>query len=547
MFIFNRIFNSQSKTITFAAALLGFSALVSRILGLVRDRLLAGRFGTGAELDAYFAAFQIPDLIYGILILGGIGAVFLPVFSEYFERNKEEGWVLTNQVLNFFLVLLVIICGVLIIFTPWLIKLIVPGFSEAQRSLTTALTRIMFLSPILFGISSVFSGVLHYFNRFLIYSLAPILYNLGIIFGILVLVPIFGIFGLAYGVIFGALLHWLIQIFPAKSSGFSWKPLFDFRHPGLKRIFKLMIPRTIARASFHVNLIVITAIASTLTVGSITIFNFAHNLYYLPIGVIGMSFAMASFPSLSRAWNRNNKEEFLEKFSSTFRQILFLIVPISLLSFLLREQIVRIILGSGRFELLDIKLTAASLGLFSLGIFAVSLSLFLARTFFSLQDTKTPALVGISSMVLNVILSFTFVWLFTFSNVFQEAFINFLQIEKLQGVEIIGLPLAHSISMIFQFFLLFILLYKKMEDIRFGEILNSFKVIIFASFLMALIVYFILQITVGFVNIETFLGSLFQILLAGLIGILVYFGITFILNSPEIKIIWHSILRQFRS
>src|SRR3989344_6830511 len=179
----NNFFSSQTKTVTFGAVILATSTILSGILGLIRDILLAGRFGAGPELDVYFTAFRIPDFVYGILIVGGITGVFLPVFAEYFQ--KKEAWELANNVLNCFLVLLVLICGILVIFTPQVVNLIAPGFSAEQKSLTTALTRIMFFSPIFFGLSSVFSGILHYFNRFLIYSLAPILYNLSIIAGIL--------------------------------------------------------------------------------------------------------------------------------------------------------------------------------------------------------------------------------------------------------------------------------------------------------------------------------------------------------------------------
>ena len=178
-----RVFHFQTKTVTFAALLLGISALISRLLGLFRDRLLAGTFGAGQDLDVYFAAFRIPDFVYGILIMGGISAIFLPVFSEYFKKDEQEAWRLASNILNCFLVLLIVICGILAIFTPWLIKFITPGFSPEQKALAVSLTRIMFLSPIFLGLSSLFSGVLHYFNRFLAYSIAPVLYNLSIIFG----------------------------------------------------------------------------------------------------------------------------------------------------------------------------------------------------------------------------------------------------------------------------------------------------------------------------------------------------------------------------
>ncbi|HJN62315.1 MAG TPA: murein biosynthesis integral membrane protein MurJ [Candidatus Parcubacteria bacterium] len=537
----NRIFNSQTKTITFAAILLGFSALGSRILGLIRDRLLAGSFGAGPELDIYFAAFRIPDFVYGILIIGGISSVFLPVFSEYFRKEQSEGWQLANNVLHVFFALLILVSGILIIFTPWIIKLIAPGFTEEQRALTVVLSRIMFLSPIILGLSSVFSSVLHYFNRFLIYSLAPILYNIGIILGILFFVPVFGLLGLAYGVILGALLHLIIQIPAVWISGFRWRPIFNFKQEGLIQIFRLMIPRTIGQASYHINLIVITAIASTLAAGSIAIFNFSYNLQYFPIGLIGISFALASFPTLSRAWAEGNKEKFLSDFSLAFRQILFLVIPASILIFLLRAQIVRLILGTGQFGWLETRLTAASLGLFALGIFAASLIPFLSRAFFSLKDTKTPVIIGMVSISLNVFLSLFFVWILRFENVFSGFVINILKLESIQEIAVIGLPLALSLSAIFQFFLLLIFLKKKIVEMSFIEVKRSLIKIFTASLLMAVIVYFLLKIAANFVDMQTFLGVLLQSSLAAFIGLSVYFISALVLGSPEIKTILSSI------
>jgi len=542
---FNRIFNSQTKTVTFAAMLLALSTLISRFLGLFRDRLLAGVFGAGETLDIYFAAFRIPDFVYGILITGGITAVFLPVFSEYFKKSENKGWELANNVLNCFLILLIFTCAIGGIFAPFLIKFITPGFSEEKKSLTIALTRVMFFSPIFFGLSSVFSGILHYFNRFLAYSIAPILYNLGIIFGILFLVPIFGIWGLVYGVILGAAFHWIVQIPAARGSGFLYRPFFNFKHPGLRRIFKLMIPRTIGTAAYHINLIVITAIASTLVSGSIAIFSFSNNLQYFPIGVIGISFAISSFPALSQAWAAREKEKFLENFSLVFRQILFLIIPISVLMFILRAQIVRLVLGTGQFGWLETRLTAASLGLFCLGISAFAFIPFLARVFYSFQDTKTPVVIGLISMTLSIILCFLFVSFLGFPNFFQEFMINFLKLKGIKNIAVIGLPLALSISGVFQFSLLLISLARRISDIRLKEIWHSFKKIIVATFFMGFSIYVSLRVIANFVNMQTFFGVFCQAVIASLVGIFIYILITYLLKSPEIGTIKSSILKQF--
>ena len=541
----NKIFNSQTNSIGAAAGILAISALISRVLGLIRDRLLAGNFGAGPELDIYFAAFRIPDFVYNVLIAGGIVVAFLPLFSEYLARNEKNSWQFTNNVLNIFLFFLILISLILFIFTPLLVKLVAPGFNPQQMALTILLTRLMFLSPIFFGLSSIFSGILQYFNRFLVYGLCPILYNLGIIGGIIFLAPYFGVLGVALGVILGAFFHFAIQIPSAINCGFKYQPIFNFRDPGIKRVFKLMIPRTFATAAYQINLIVITAIASTLATGSIAIFNFANNLQYFPIGIIGISFAIAVFPALSRAWAEAKKEEFIKSFSSAFRQVLYLIIPTSILIFILRNQIVEIILRYGQFTQEASQLTAASLGLFCLGIFALSLALLIFRAFFAFQDTKTPTLIAVVGMVLNIILSFYFTWLLKFPNAFGNFLIKIFSLSGIQDIAVLGLPLAFSLTGISQIILLMIFLYKKIGDYKLKEIFNSFSKILIASILMIIGIYLVLYLISPFLNLQTFLGVFWQTLIVGLAGALVYLSATFFLKSPEIDSIKSSILRHF--
>ncbi|MBU1137184.1 murein biosynthesis integral membrane protein MurJ, partial [Patescibacteria group bacterium] len=187
-----RILNNKSKTIAAAAVVLGAASLISRLLGLIRDRILAGTFGAGNELDIYYAAFRIPDLVYSLLVMGAISAGFIPVFINYLKKDKKSAWQLASNILNLMTLSLIAVCVLLFIFSPWLMKLVAPGFSEDKLALAVGLTRVMFLSPLFLGASAVFGGILQSFKRFLVYSLGPIMYNLGIIFGALVLTKYFG-------------------------------------------------------------------------------------------------------------------------------------------------------------------------------------------------------------------------------------------------------------------------------------------------------------------------------------------------------------------
>ncbi len=439
--MFNKFFNSQAKTIASAAVILGAASLVSRIIGLFRDRILAGQFGAGDELDIYYAAFRIPDLVYSLLVLGAISAGFIPIFISYLQKDKNKSWYLANSLLNLMALSLMVICALLIIFTPWLMKLVAPGFSSEKLSITVQLTRVMFLSPFFLGLSAIFGGILQSFRRFLVYALAPIMYNLGIIFGALVLVNYFGLLGLAYGVVLGAFCHMFIQIPAAYLCGFRWRPIADFRFEGVRRIFKIMPPRILSLALSQINFWLMTVLASFLAVGSITIYNLAHNIWSFPLGVFGISFVLAAFPKLSEAAQKKDIASFVKTFSRTARRILFYTLPSAALFIILREPIVRIILGTGRFNVDDIVLTYQTLFYFSIGLFAEALVLLFLRGFFAFEDTKTPFIIGLLVTAFRLSIA----WILS------------------QSMGVPGLALGFSVGSIFYFILLFIALRRKIR------------------------------------------------------------------------------------
>lgn len=533
-------FNSPSKTITAAAVILGAASLVSRLLGLLRDRILAGRFGAGDELDIYYAAFCIPNMVYALLVLGAVSAGFIPVFVSYLdledpnfgpERPKSGAWHLANSVLNLMALSLIVVCLLLVVLAPLIIKLVAPGFSPEKLSLTVQLTRVMFLSPFFLGLSAVFSGILQSFHRFLVYSLGPIMYNLGIIFGALVLVNYFGLLGLAYGVVLGAFFHMLIQIPSVRSCGFKWRPVFDFKFSGVRRIFKLMPPRVLSLALSQVNFWLMTVFASFLAVGSIAVYNLAYNIWSFPLGIFGISFALAAFPKLAQTAQKKNIAGFVKTFSLTLRQILFLILPASALFIVLREEIVRVILGVGRFSWSDTLLTFQTLAYFSIGLFAEALVLLFLRGFFAWEDAKTPFLIGLLATAFRL----TAAWFLA------------------QRIGVSGLALGFSCGSIFYLILLFIALRRKIaEKLRsfaFHKLesevpknldeknifLASGKMAL-ASALAALAAYLSLPGLASLVDTATGLGLLFQGSLAGLFGLFVYLLCAWLFRLAELKL-----------
>src|SRR3989338_3433668 len=479
--IIGKFINSKSQKISSAALTVAFFGLRSRSFGLWRDRMLAGEFGAGQTLDIYYAAFKIPDLVYNLLIVGAISSAFIPVFHEYLTKDKDDIWKFVGNVLNILLLALLIFSIILILFAPWLIFFIAPGFDKPSLDLTVKISRILFLSPLLLGISALISALLQAHSRFLITSLAPIFYNLGIIFVIIFLAPSFGIWGLAYGVILGAFLHFIIQIPSLLNIGFKPKIILDFKNPGLIKIVKLWFPRTLGLLAFQVNSIVATAIASSLAIGSIAIFNFADNLRWVPIGIIGVAFSTAAFPAMSLAYAQGKKDLFLKRFSLAVRQALFIVLPLSFLFFVLRAQIVRIILGTGQFSWEATRLTAASLGLFAFGIFAAALLPLFTRAFFSFHNTKTPVFINIFSMIINIGLSFLFVWAIIEYSFLSSLLGSVMKLGDINNIEILGLPLAVTIANIINLFWHWTTLKKYVGDFGIFEIKKTLYKVLIAS------------------------------------------------------------------
>ncbi|MFH1366599.1 MAG: murein biosynthesis integral membrane protein MurJ, partial [Patescibacteria group bacterium] len=331
--MFGKIWHKLQTTVAGGAMIIAFASIISRLLGLLRDRLFASTFGAGDILDSYYAAFRLPDLIFNVLVLGALSAAFIPVFLEYWQKDKEggftpkEAWRITNSVLNIFCLILVFLGLIFFIFAPQITSWITPGFSPEKQAMTMKLTRIMLLSIIFFGVSNIIGSILNSFRKFVAFAFAPVMYNIGIILGITFFYKWWGLAGLAWGVVLGAFLHMVIQLPSVLKTGYHYQWLFDFHHPGVKKMFRLILPRTFGLAVGQINQLVITIVASFLAAGSLAVFNLANNLQSFPINVFGVSLAIAAFPLMSEAFASRSTEKFVVQFSVTLRRVLFLIIP----------------------------------------------------------------------------------------------------------------------------------------------------------------------------------------------------------------------------
>ncbi len=520
-----KFWNNESKTITSAAILLGGASLASKALGVLRDRTLAGVFGAGDTLDAYYAAFRLPDMIFNLLVAGALSAGFIPVIAEYFLRDRQNktgtAWKLTNEMMSVLAVLLLVLSGLAALLAPYLIPMITPGFSGAKLELTIHLSQIMFVSPIVMGISAILGGVLQSTKRFLFFAAAPLFYNAGIIFGALVFCRYFGTYGLAMGVVLGALLHLIIQLVPVRKLG--WRPRFSLPSDGgVKRIFLLSAPRVLSMAVSQIDLVAATIVASLLATGAVSIINLASNLQAVPVSFIGISYAVAAFPALSRLAAENNKSEFINNVSRVSRQILFFVVPFAALFLLLRAQTVRLVLGSGNFDWNDTIRTADALAFFSLSIPAQAIVPLLARAFYSLKDSTTPLLVALVAVGADIIGNLT--------------------LGRMMGVA--GLALSFTISSYIYAMLLWVMLRLKLGTLLESQVVKSLAKITVAVAPMALVVQLVKTAIGGFVNMQTFVGVAIQFVIAGGAGIIVYCGVAALVKSDEANSLLMSLRRR---
>ncbi len=380
-------------------------SIFSRLLGLFRDRLLTSNFETSI-LDAYFSAFRIPDFLYNILILGTLSSAFIPLFSKLIHRKdkQQEAQSLVDDVLLIVGVVMGIISVIMVVFAPYLVKLVAISYEGQKLVDAVTLTRIMAISPFIFSISSVLSSVLNAYKKFIIVALAPIVYNIGIIIGIIWFYPIWGVPGLGYGVVLGAIFHLLIQIPSVLKLNISLNVDTKLYIKNLKRLWELYWPRLLVIDTAMLSLFIGTIIASTKP-DAVTYFTLAFNLNALPLGVIAISFATAIFPFLTESYAREDEESFRDYVIEGISKNLLLLIPIMMLMLNFRSQIVRIVYGGGGFGWEETKITFQTFTILALSIPFQGLIPLLSRALFARHDTKTPMIVGIIGMLINIFLA----------------------------------------------------------------------------------------------------------------------------------------------
>lgn len=437
-----RFLASPVRSLSGAVYVLAASALLSSILALLRDRLFAHSFGAGSELDLYYAAFRLPDVIF--VAVGSLVSVYI-LIPELARRSGEEQKRYIDSVLVGFSALAAGLSLIAFFLAPSILASLFPHFASGDSfSLLTDLTRIMLLQPILLGFSNILASITQARERYMLYALSPILYNVGIITGLIFFYPILGMNGLAWGVVFGALLHFIIQVPSIVRDGF-FNRVPKFSEP---RVFfetiGISIPRTLALSMNQLSFLGLIMLAASLSEGSIAVFMLAFNLMSVPLAIIGASYSVAAFPTLASALSRGMVAEYIEYVSTAARYVLFWSLPSIALIIVLRAHAVRAVLGSGSFDWTDTRLTAAVFALLSLSLAVQGLSLLLTRAYYAAGRTFVPFLVAVGSCIGTVSLAWALVHALGNGSTLRnlEAI---MRLEDVPGSAVLALPVAYAL------------------------------------------------------------------------------------------------------
>lgn len=511
-----------TTSIAASAVLIGVLGIASRVLGLLRDRALASAYGAGSVLDAYQAAFRIPDFAYSILGLAALSAAFLPAFIRIRSGDRERAMVFASRVLSIVACALAAVAAFGVLLAEPLYRALAPGFSPDQLALTAALGRVLFPASFLLGCSAVIGGVLQAEQRFLAFAAAPIAYNAGIIIGVLALAPSMGPIGIGWGVLLGAAAHLILQWIAAARVGFRFRFAPAWGDADVRATARRLLPRALALGASQVQLIVITAFATTLATGTLAAFAFAVNIQFVPIALIGVAFALAAFPRLAGAATVGDNALFQRHFSVAFRQVALLAFPATVGLLTLKAQGVRVLLGAGAFDWDDTVRTLDALEAFGYGLpFAMFIPL-LTRAFYAFEDTRTPFVVSIIADVLGIVLA----WV----------------LGRTGGAR--GLALAVSVAAAFQATALLVLLRMRATEFDDRRILAAVGKFACAALAMGVVIQSVKPVVAAWTGTDTFIGISSQGLLAATAGLIAYFIIGILLRSEEITALARALHRR---
>lgn len=496
----------KQNSILSASLVLGITFGLSAILGLLRSKFLYAHFYSCCllDLDAYNAAFRLPDLIFKLLVTGALSASFIPVYSNYLHKDEKLANKIASNVINLLFLVFLAISITAFIFAPFFNSLIAAGFNDQQQILMTNLSRILLFAQIFFLLSNFITGILQVHQIFIISSISPLIYNIFIILSIFTLTPAFGIYGVTYGAVVGAFFHFAIQLPTLRKTGFQYSLILKTKFEGIREIVHLMIPRTLSLGLGEIENTITLFFASGLAAGSISILNLALQIMYLPSRIFGTTVGQASLPILSKNIARNEIDIFRNTVRKTILQSLFIALPLTTLLLVHRVAIIRLAFGAKQFPWSATLLTAKTLAFLTPAIAAQAVIQILIRAFYALHDTKTPLKVSFLSLLTNIGTAFFFV--------------NFTDLG------ILGLAISASIGNLVQCFGLLFFFVKAIDGSDWNITFIRFFKILTTSAIMGLTIWLSLKFFDLFVldTSKTF-NLLILFILSSLVGVISYF------------------------
>ena len=546
-----RFITTRSNSVLSAAMIMAVVGLGSRLLGVLRERLLSARFGVGPEMDAYAAAFRIPDTLFALFVVGAIATAFIPVLADaLFGKNaadsqnppllntRPEALNIAVSILNSITLVIGILAIGAFFLAPQLVGLIAPGFDYERHDLTVVLLRLMLLQPIILGASTVIGAVLQTYRHFVAFALAPVFYNLGIILGLVILVPLLGVLGLAWGVLLGAVLHLLVQLPALKATKFKWQPIWRWTAAEAK-ILKLMIPRTIGIAGENLSLLVLTALASTMAQGTNALLYYADNIRALPMGIIGVAFSVAAFPLLSAKAAQANLKDFSASLMASVRQVLFWVIPLTVALYLLRAHLVRLVIGTHQLTWDPTILAIAMVGAFTFTIIFQALVPLLAKAFYAFKNTWLPVTAAIFGSGLTAGSAFWFAAELKARLPWTLILADILRVPQMPDLTPLALPLALGAGVVLQVIILVTALKIKLAKIDgIWTFFQSIIKTITATVAMAIALYLTRNFLAPLAtdpDLRTTVGLFFQASFAAIAGAAAFVLVSWGLESKELQ------------
>ncbi len=541
------LFTKRYSGLHEAAILLAIFSILSQLLGLVRDRLLVHYVGPGATLDVYYAAFKVPDLIFAF-----VGSLFamtavVPFLSEKMQHGGHGATqALLKGLTTVFIIGMSCVLIVAYIAMPWLAHGVAPGFSLEQYKELVGVSRIMLLSPFFFGLQYLFGSINQVSKKFFIFAASPVLYNAGILFGIIYFFPTFGVYGLAFGVLIGSVLFAGLQIVSAGSLGFPFQFSLSFQREEIFRVVKVALPRALTLGINTLVIFVMTALASTIENGSISIVTFALNIQTIPISFIGVSYAVAAFPTLAELWVKGDRDVgFFKVIQTSCQHILFWTLPLTAFFIVLRAQIVRVIYGASTLSWNDTKIIAALLAILSITITAQSLVFIFIRAYYAAGRTRKPFLLAMIGAFITIASTIIFLRIFENSPNFIQTIELFFRVSGGHGTEVLALGCGYVLGNIFSLIVFTVSLKNDFNAHFIRPLITTFAKSGSAALIGGYSAYLSLQFLGGPLELGTGTGILLQGLGAGLVGTITAIVFLWLVKSEELITFYRALKSKF--